>query len=361
MVDGKRDIRTRAAGPQLCVTNAEVIETASASAIRFLQDRPGLQNISVSQADTNAYCRCDACETLNQREGSPMGSQLAFVNAVAERIEKPYPDVKVGTLAYWYTRRPPATIRPRHNVQIQLCSIECCTLHPIDDPDCPRNVEFCRDMVSWGKICDDIWIWNYNTNFHAYDLPFPNLRCIAPNVRYFLRNNAKGVFMQANGNSRTGELCDLRNYIISRLIWNPGLDGDELCGEFITLHYQDAAGPILDYVRMLHDNAESKGVHPRIKPTPEQVGLDQETVAKAMSFFEQALELAKDAAVRARVEKASICAYKAMIVSGGPMESRERAGLIERYIALAKRYGMTHVAEHRLAEDYFEELRSGAT
>ena len=195
-----------------------------------------------------------------------MGSQLAFVNAVAEQIEAKYPNVKVGTLAYWYTRKAPKTIKPRHNVQIQLCSIECCTLHPIDDPTCDRNKEFCQDMKDWSSICNDIWIWNYNTNFRYYDLPFPNLRVIGPNVRYFLQNSAKGVFMQANGNGMSGELSDIRNYLIARMLWNPNFDDKAVLEEFVRLHYKSASQPILDYINMFHDNAEKNGLNTGLFP-----------------------------------------------------------------------------------------------
>ena len=358
LVDGRRDTRTHGGGPQLCVTNLEVVEIAASTAIKALNDDPNAQNISVSQADTDAYCRCDSCEEINDREGSPMGAHLRFVNAVAERVEKVHPHVKIGTLAYWYTREPPKTIRPRHNVQIQLCSIECCTLHPINDSNCEKNRAFCRDADEWGKICDDIWIWNYNTNFRAYDLPFPNLRAIGPNVRYFLRNNAKGVFMQANGNGTTGELCDLRNYIIGRLIWNSDLDDKVLGEEFVRLHYNSAAQPILDYINALHNNAEARRVHPGCFPSPQEVGLNAEFARKAFDYFEQALALAEDDVVRARVGKASICAYKAMIVTSDDLEAEERTQLIDRYIALCQRHQMTHAAEHKLASDYFEELKS---
>lgn len=358
LVDGKRDTNTHGGGPQLCVTNPEVIEVAAASAIQQLTERPEAANISVSQADTAAYCRCEVCETLNTAEGTPMGSQLTFVNAVAERIEKVHPHVKVGTLAYWYTRKPPKTVTPRHNVQIQLCSIECCTLHAIDNPDCEQNQAFCQDTNEWGKICDDIWIWNYNTNFRSYDLPFPNLRSIEPNVRYFLRNNAKGVFMQANGNGLTGEFSDLRNYLISHLIWNPHLDAETLLNEFVNLHYEAAAPPILEYIAFLHDNADAKGLHPRCFPTPEDVGLDAESARTIFDYFQQALALADKSEIRARVEKASIPAYKAMLVAGGDMESQKRQTLIDEYIALCERYNMSHAAETQAAEAYFEELRS---
>lgn len=358
LVDGKRDTNTHGGGPQLCVTNPEVIEVAAASATQQLTERPEATNISVSQADTAAYCRCEICEALNEAEGTPMGSQLTFVNAVAERIEKAHPHVKVGTLAYWYTRKPPKTVKPRHNVQIQLCSIECCTLHAIDNPDCEQNQAFCRDTNEWGKICDDIWIWNYNTNFRSYDLPFPNLRSIEPNVRYFLRNNAKGIFMQANGNGLTGEFSDLRNYLISHLIWNPHLDSEILLNEFVNLHYEAAAPPILEYIAFLHDNADAKGLHPRCFPTPEDVGLDAESSQTIFDYFQQALALAEKPEIRARVEKAAIPAYKAMLVAGGDTEPQKRRTLINEYIALCERYNMSHAAETQAAEAYFEELRS---
>ena len=358
LVDGKRDTNTHGGGPQLCVTNPEVIEVAAESAIRQLSDRPEATNISVSQADTAAYCRCETCEALNEAKDSPMGSQLIFVNAVAERIEREHPHVKVGTLAYWYTRKPPKTVTPRHNVQIQLCSIECCTHHAIDNPDCEQNQAFCQDTIEWGKICNDIWIWNYNTNFRSYDLPFPNLRSIAPNVRYFLRNNAKGVFMQANGNGLTGEFSDLRNYLISHLIWNPYLDADTLLTEFVNLHYEAAAPPILEYITFLHDNVEARSLHPRCFPTPEDVGLDAESTQIIFDYFQQALTLAEKPEIRARVEKATIPAYKAMLVAGNDMESQKRQTLIDEYITLCERYNMSHAAETQAVEAYFEELRS---
>ncbi|MBD3182943.1 DUF4838 domain-containing protein [Candidatus Poribacteria bacterium] len=357
MWEGKRDTHTGGGGPQLCVSNEEVIKLVAENAIKHLDAHPGLKNISVSQADTARYCHCEECEKINQREGTPMGSNLAFVNAVAEIIEKKYPDVKVGTLAYWYTRQAPKTIKPRHNVQIQLCSIECCTFNPIDDPECERNTKFCQDMNEWSAICNDIWVWNYNTNFRYYDLPFPNLRSIGPNVRYFLKSNVKGLFMQANGNGTSGEFSDLRNYLISRMIWNPRLDDQEVLKEFVTLHYKSAAQPIMDYINMFHDNVAERGLHPGCFPKPEEVGLDPDVCREIMAYFNKALEMADDEVVRSRVEKASICAYRAMIEAGG-LEGSERDQVIDKYIELAKKHNLTMAAEHMSAEDFFAKLKA---
>jgi len=360
LVDGVRDTDTPRGGPQLCVTNPDVVEIASESAIRYLEEHADARNVSVSQADTARYCHCQVCEATNQREGTPMGAQLAFVNAIAERVERHHPNAKVGTLAYWYTRKPPATIRPRPNVQIQLCSIECCTLHPLDDPNCPNNRAFCQDLAAWREICDDIWVWHYNTNFHYYDLPFPNLRTIGPNVRCFQRNSVKGLFMQANGNGLAGELSDLRNYLTARLLWNPQLDDRSVLEEFVRLHYQNAAEPILDCIDMFHDNAEQSGVHPNCFPSPDDVALRPEVARGMLNGFQQALDLAESEMVRARVEKASICAYRAMIEAGGAMKQAECAALIDRYVELCRRYNLTHVNERDPFDPAQVEIRAAA-
>ncbi len=187
--DGKRlaPVANDGYDTEPCLTNPEVLEIVTQSVLKEIETHPQVANVSVSQNDNAKYCQCPQCAALDQREGTPMGSLLTFVNAVADRVAVRYPNRKVGTLAYWYTRKPPKTLKPRPNVQIQLCSIECCLIHAIDDPNCPKNIAFCRDMNEWGKICDDIYIWNYNTNFRNYLLPCPNLRVIEPNVHILSR------------------------------------------------------------------------------------------------------------------------------------------------------------------------------
>ncbi|HPC16794.1 MAG TPA: DUF4838 domain-containing protein [Candidatus Hydrogenedentes bacterium] len=370
LVGGERKLDVGGGGPEPCVTNPEVLDIVAEGVIKELDANPNVRNIPVSQNDNADYCRCDRCEAINKREGTPMGSHLAFINAVAERVEKVHPNVKVGTLAYWYTRRAPKTIKPRDNIQIQLCSIECCTLHALDDPSCRKNREFCRDMSAWKAICKDIWIWNYNTDFACYDLPFPNLRSIGANVRFFLKNNVKGVFMQANGNGTSGEMSDLRNYVMSRCLWHPGQESWPLVEEFCRLHYKESAQPILDYLTMLHDNAEKKKVHPGCFPTAIGVGLTPEVSQKAFDYFQDALAKAGSDEVRARIEKASICAYKAMILAGGGSWKYEDgvckrqwseprfANIVDRYIELATRYRLTMAAETVPFPQYVETLKS---
>lgn len=371
LIDGERKCNIPAQATEPCVTNPEVIDIIAQNVLDEIAADPAVENIAVSQNDNDGYCRCPRCSAINEREGTPMGANLALVNAVAERVEQVYPKVKVGTLAYWYTRKAPKTIKPRHNVQIQLCSIECCELHPIDDPNCPKNVGFCQDVLDWKSICDNVWIWNYNTNFSYYDLPFPNLRAIGPNVRFFRDNNARGVFMQGNAMGDAGEMCDLRNYVIARTLWNPELESWPLVEEFCKLHYETAAPVILDYLKLVHENAEVHGNHPNCGAFPVELGLTPEGVAQGFDLFQRALLLAPNETVRARVEMASIPTYRAVIVANGRPWKQE-GGIVKRdlparfatvipdYVRLCKKYGMSYVAEGQASGIYFEQLEKMA-
>ncbi len=363
LVDGVRKLDMKGGGPQLCVTNPDVIGIVAEAVNKELDAHPEMTNVSVSQMDNDEYCHCSRCVALAEQEDSQMGPHLAFVNAVAERVEKKHPGVMVGTLAYTYTRKPPKTIRARDNVEIQLCSIECCTVHAINDPECKLNKKFCADLTGWKDKCKNIWVWNYNTNFRSYDLPFPNLRSIDKNVRFFAENGARGVFMQAAGNAVSTEMSDLRNYIISRCLWNPMADNADLSNEFCILHYAEAANPIMEYLDEFHSSVQNK--HPACFPTEGEVGLSAKRAHRILDRFNEALSMAKSDEVRSRVEKASICALKAVIATTPFVCEGDRykidttaigADTISRYIDLSKRFGLNMVGEENSAADYWKEL-----
>lgn len=298
---------------QPCLTNPDVLKIVTESVLAELRADPARENVIVGQNDNVQYCQCPNCKAIDDREGTQMGSLLTFVNAVADAVAKEYPKAKVGTLSYQHTRKPPKALKPRPNVQIQLCSIECCQVHPINDPTCPLNVSFCADIEGWGRLTDQIYIWNYNTNFSNYLLPHPNLRVIEPNVRYFFSQGAKGIFMQAAGGNVGAELSDLRNYIMANLIWDPTRTGEKLRDEFLDLHYGQAAPPIRRYIEAYHDHVTSKGLHRNCYGSAADFLIDEHIAKLALDAFAEALKLADDDAVRARVEKASICAYRAAI------------------------------------------------
>ena len=153
-----------------------------------------------------------------------MGTLLRFVNAVADAVAGRYPDVLVDTLAYQYTRNVPKLTRPRRNVIIRLCSIECCFRHPLTDETCPENRLFKKDIEDWNEICDQLYIWDYVTNFSHYLMPFPNFDTMRDNARFFADHHVKGVFEEGNYNAVSGEFAELRGYLLAKLLWDPYMD-----------------------------------------------------------------------------------------------------------------------------------------
>lgn len=300
-------------GIQLCLTNPDVLRIVTEGVLRDLAAQPHLRNISVSQNDNYSFCRCVNCRAIDEREGTPMGSLLTFVNAVADEVAKKHPQVFVGTLAYQYSRKPPRTVRPRANVQIQLCSIECCMNHPLENESCPLNKPFLDDMNGWSKISDKIYVWYYITNFANYLLPCPNIPILEPDVRYFERHHVRGLLMQGAYNVIGGEFSDLRNYVTSRLIWDPSQSGEKLTDEFLDLHYAEAAGPIRDYLKFAREKVLASGKHERCSRAGMRYGLDRSVAEFGLRKFADALALAKSEPIKRRVELASLCAHAMMI------------------------------------------------
>lgn len=89
--------------------------------------------MSVAQNDWYNACECENCRATDEHEGSHRGTLLYFVNQIAAVVARKYPDVKIDTLAYQHTRRPPKYIRSASNVIVRLCSIECCFSHLFED------------------------------------------------------------------------------------------------------------------------------------------------------------------------------------------------------------------------------------
>lgn len=236
---------------QLCLTNPQLRDFMVTRVRERLRDAPEAKIISVSQNDWYGACECPDCKALDDAEGSHAGTMLAFVNYVAEKIASEFPDVAVDTLAYQYTRRPPKTLRPRPNVIVRLCSIECNFREPLNHPS---NAAFARDIDGWSKICSRLYIWDYTTDFAHYVQPHPNWYVLGPNLRYFRSRSVRGVFEQGAYQSYGSEMAELRSWVLAQLLWNPAQNDRALITEFLRGYYGPVAAlPISQYLELMHE------------------------------------------------------------------------------------------------------------
>lgn len=243
------------AATQLCLTNAELLEYVKQKVRKIAGEVPAGTTaiISVSQDDHQVQCQCAKCQAVNREEGgTPAGSLLRFVNAIADDIAQDYPNILIDTLAYQYTRKAPKITKPRANVIVRLCSYECSYAQPYTDP---INQSFARDVREWSRISDRLYVWDYITNFRYYNQPHPNLHTLGQNAKFFADHNVKGIFSQGNRHSPAGDFATLKNWVIAKLLWDATLDGDALIKQFIDEYYQEAGPDITAYIALLEKSA----------------------------------------------------------------------------------------------------------
>jgi hypothetical protein len=257
---------------QLCLTNEEMRKELVKNLKERLRNNPAATIASVSQNDWHGNCQCANCAAIEKEEDSPAGLMLRFLNAIAADTEQEFPKVAISTLAYQYTRKPPKITKPRHNVIVQLCSIECSFSKPLVDE---RNRVFRDDIIGWSKICDRLYIWDYTTNFRHHIMPHPNLRVLGPNVKFFADHNVKGIFEQGAYGSAGAEMAEVRAWVLAKLLWDPTRDGQKLIDEFIEGYYGPAAPHIKEYIKLTHDAVEASG---------DWLGCFSEHTAKFLSF-----------------------------------------------------------------------------
>lgn len=278
-------------GTQLCFSNDEMISEMIKNAREALKKNPHASFISISQNDWRGYCTCKQCRTIDNEEGSHAASLLRGVNKVAEALEKDFPNLYIETLAYQYTRTPPKITKPRKNVVIRLCSIECSFGQPLSSD---VNRKFSEDLIGWSKIADKLFVWDYVTDFAFYLLPFPNYRVLAPNINFYLNHNVVGLFEQGDYQTETGDFVQLRNWVISKLLWDPSLDPNELIDEFLAGYYAPELVQIYrKYFDILSDAVERKNYYLSIYKTNTSEWLDCDSLNQLTSIQKNAEEIAQ--------------------------------------------------------------------
>ncbi len=271
---------------QLCLTNEDMLRELTKNVLETLRKNPDAKMIDVSQNDWHGFCTCAKCKAIDDAEESHAGTLVWMLNKVAESVAREFPDVLVESLAYQYTRKPPKTIKPRDNVLIRLCTIECSYIQPLDGE---QNQKFAADMEGWSKLAKYLFIWDYTTNYNDYLGPHPNLRVLVPNVRYFIKHGAIGLFEEGEGD----DFCELKNWLLLRAMWQPGLDAEKLIDEFLRGYYGEAVAPLIkQYWDVLIAQAQKEKIYLGCFGMNSAKWIDLATLNRVTEIMNRAVETA---------------------------------------------------------------------
>ena len=348
---------------QLCLTNPDVLkitlERLKEMETEALKQKwppwadPAVKYWDISQMDTGGNCACSNCAAIDNREGTPMGSLLTFINQVAEAL----PDKTISTLAYSYTQRPPKTLKPAPNVLIKLTNISCMRGLPIENSPFGNDEWFANDLRNWSAICKNLFVWDYVINFANLFGPMPNLQTLQPNVQFLVRNNVRGLFSQGN-REIGGEFCHLRAYLLAKLEWNPDCDINAVMDDFLNGYYGPAGRPIRTYIDEMHAAVVRSGKEVGICDAPaahRDNYLSAAMLERYDALFDKAEKLvAQDATLLYRVRTARMPLMYARLETGaGSPELRWKCA--DQFLELAKANNILRVTEWGVSpQEYFD-------
>jgi hypothetical protein len=336
LLDGKRT----ADHAQLCLSHPDVLRIITERIKQKMRELPQYLIYDVSQNDWSNPCACPGCRAIVDREGSQAGPIIQFVNQVADQVKAEFPGKFIGTLAYSYTRKPPKTVKPRENVVVRFCSIECCFAH--DFLNCPENQSFVEDMKGWAAIARHIYIWDYVVNFSHYTMPYPNFRVLRPNIQFFRDHNAIGIMEQAAYQSRGGEFAELRAYLLAKLLWNPEAQVEPVLNDFMYGYYGRAGQYVRAYFDLLHGRLTPE-THIHLGLQHDDKLFSDDFVRQAEALFDQAEAVADTEEIRQRVEMARLPVMY-LKCKRIPVIAKQD-GTYARFCEIVKREGISLYAE----------------
>lgn len=362
---------------QLCLSNPEVLEIVCTNLAAEIAKNPAAKYWSVSSNDNHNYCQCDKCQAANDIDGSPTGSVIQFVNKVADR----FPDKVISTLAYQYSRAAPKVTRPRENVNIMFCSIECNRSLPIEQDS--TSASFVRDMRDWAAISDNIFLWDYIIQFRNLVSPFPNFSTLEPNIRFFVANNVKMLFEQGN-REVGGEFSALRSYVVTKLMNYPDSTARAFMEEFCDGYYGSAGQYVLEYIDALDNALAASGerlsifgdprapVRSWLSPTQmdvyQSIFANAENAVKDNAQLLRRVRIARQPLYYAELEQARAEPYGERGIyevdsEGRPVSARaEYIEKLQMFIARCEDEGVTRLAEwHTTPVEYLEMMLRTAT
>lgn len=264
------------AGAEFCYTNGitdagEVdLNNTNGMAYNMLQvckqkilDNPYGRYLTLGQHDNADWCNCARCRQSDAENGGASGTLMVFINAMAKALEEWKVkenidrDINVVTFAYWKTIVPPiknvngeivpysAKVKARDNVVIRFAHMSC-DYHALTDPNCSVNTRFYSYLQGWSAISKNFSIWDYATNFDDYFFWFPNFGSLQSNYLLYKEIGVNNVMTQGPTNVSNFYQTRLQMYLVSKLLWDPERDINELVTRFNKLYFGEEIGKVVD-------------------------------------------------------------------------------------------------------------------
>lgn len=361
LVDGERK------ATQLCysyfVDNDDAFEIIVSSLEEMMSQKSDATYWDFSVMDNQDYCHCEKCTKILNETGSMMGTILPLVNKLAER----FPDVTISTLAYLFCKEVPEGIVPAENVNIVVAPIGTSQNYSLAKGTNGFSSEGKRIIEDWGKVADNLMVWDYVVNFSNLLMPYPNLGVQQSNLEFYLKNNVDGVYHQGS-REKEGEMARMRTYLLSRQLWDSDIDLEALAAKYIQVAYKQAAQEIAIYLDKISDRVYFLPGNLDLYDSVSQHKVDYLAVTSLNEYetlIRSALRKTEEGSEEyERVERIYMSLmYTRCMDSSLNVDKKTASAQI--FVGLAEKYGVTMVGETVSLEewqsqfytDYIEEIK----
>ncbi len=247
---------------QLCLTNPElrefftklVLDNIKETNEKYAKDGMDAPRIyDVSHNDNSRYCMCENCSALAAKENQS-GVMIDFVNYIAERVEKVYPDIKLQFFAYQYNSAPPKTLKARDNVIVRICNTGSNQI-----TGAANDRVYSEAFKTWKKFAKHVYIWDYAITYGDMNGgPYPSEYYIPSAYKFYADSNVKGVFCESESPA-SSDMWELKYYLLTKYAADPyRTDYKEIVDDFYAKYYGAAAKYVRAYRDILHELAIRK-------------------------------------------------------------------------------------------------------
>ncbi len=267
---------------QLCTSNPDVMRILCENTIKFLRNHHWVDTLIIWGNDTNVWCECDKCRTLEpdyERE-SPFGgldrsaTYCRMIKIVSEAVQHELPKRNIGFNHYYNLEDIPRdkagnvlkTVLPDKSVLSCVDAYRQCDRHPFSDPNCPRGGKRIEPIAKmWAPYYEDSVSWSYYWSYNfQHGMPISMVHKIPDDFRFVKSLGINGVVdnVSLQPNSLKWYYNRLNFYIYGKASWNPDLDVNSVVSDFIEHYYGPAAEPMAKAWILLEQATTKFNLHP---------------------------------------------------------------------------------------------------
>lgn len=247
---------------QLCLTNLELREFFAKLVLENIKKTTAACKklgiaapliYDVSHNDNSRYCMCPNCSKLAEKERQS-GVMIDFVNYIADKVAKEYPNIKIQFFAYQYNAQPPKSLKARDNVIVRICNTGSNQI-----TGAANDKVYSTLFKEWKKFAKHIYIWDYAITYGDMNGgPYPSEFYIPSAYKFYADNNVKGVFCESESPA-SSDMWELKYYLLTCYAANPyRTDYQALVDDFYQKYYGPAGKYVANYRKILHQTALKK-------------------------------------------------------------------------------------------------------